>query len=147
MKNDQFALRDKGIATVVGFAISTQTSGILLIGSLFPIMILCIAYSVFRMMVPVIYTAISLEYKYGASNTYFLATTFLSVTISTEYVDELKSISTIQNPVERIRELRGVVRPLLGSGSRIVTVALVLVAFGQVIAPIILSLFFDWQFF
>lgn len=134
-------------ATVVGYAISSQKSGILLIGPLFPIMILCIAHSIFRLMVPVIYTAVSLEHKYGAPHIDFLATTFLSISMSTEYVDELKAISMNQDPVERIRQLRGVTRPLLGSGRNIVTTALVLVALGQFIAPVILSLLFKWRFF
>ena len=132
-------------ATIVGYAINMQISGILFIGSLFPIMIICVAHAIFRLMVSIIYTAVNLEQKYSVSNADFLATTFLSVTMSTEYVDELKNISLIQDPVERIRQLRGVARPLLGSGKGVITSALILVALGQIIAPIVLTMYFGWR--
>lgn len=131
-------------ATVVGYAISTQISGILFIGPLFPITIMCIAHTVFKLMLPIIYTAMNLEHKYDF-NIDFLATTFLSVAMSPEYVDELTAISSIQDPVERTKRLRGATRPLLGSGKRIITGALILIALGQIIAPIILSMHFGWR--
>lgn len=131
--------------TVVGYSISTQISGILLIGSLFPIMILYAIYTIHRKMLPALYTAVSLEHRYGGSDVDWLASTFLSTTISTEYVATLKTISSIQDPIERIERLRGVPIVFLGSGKGVTRIALILVAIGQVIAPVILSLSFGWR--
>jgi hypothetical protein len=62
-------------ATVVGYSISTQISGILLIGPLFPLMILYLGHMASKMIVPIVYTAVSLENNYGAPNVDFLAST------------------------------------------------------------------------
>lgn len=135
-------------ATVVGFAVSTQIAGILLIGPLFPIMIIVITSIVFRLAKPVVYTAVSLEHKYGDRSAAWLASTFLSSTVSTEYVAQLKEISSVQDSAERMRRLRSVPAPSFGGTDvRVTRVALIVIAVGQVIAPVVLSLCFGWRLF
>jgi hypothetical protein len=103
--------------TVVGYSISTQISGILLIGSLFPIMMHYTIYTIHRKMLPPLYTAVSLEHRYGGSDVDWLASTFMSTTISAEYVATLKTISSIQDPIKRIERLLDVPIVFLDLGS------------------------------
>jgi len=131
--------------TLIGYAISTQISGIIVIGAIFPIMILYIAFSVDRLMLPIVYTAISLEHKYGGGNTDWLASTFLSMVTPSENVDKLKAISVIQDPKERIRKLRTLKTPLVFGAQGTTCIVIALVALGQVVAPIVLTLAFKWR--
>lgn len=132
--------------TIVGYAISARIAGILLIGAIFPTIILGIMHSAGKWMLPIIYNAVSLESKYGGANIDWLASTLLSTIVSTEYVDRLRSISSIRNADERIAQLRRVPEPLLGIRSK-TRLTLILIAIGQVIAPAILSLVFGWRLF
>lgn len=131
--------------TVIGYAISTKNAGILLIGALFPIIIRRVAQFASKLMLPVIYSAVSLETKYGGAGEDWLASTFLGV-LSIEYIEELKSISTIQDTHQRMAKLRLSPLILFGKGSK-TRLILLLVTLSQIIAPVVLFLFFNWQLF
>ncbi|MBI3914341.1 MAG: hypothetical protein HY327_09185 [Chloroflexi bacterium] len=114
--------------TVVGYAMSTQVSGILFIGALFPLMIYYMFFIVNRLIFPMVYTAVSLEHKYGGDKSDWLATTFLGHIASQEYVTKLRTISALQDVKERNRQLRAMSLPLFGSGRGFTRAALVLSA-------------------
>jgi hypothetical protein len=135
-------------ATVVGYAISTQIAGILLIGPLFPIMIFVVSRIIFKLSLPTVYTAVSIEQKYGNTNGDWLASTFVSTTISPDYLNRLKTIASTQDSSERIKQLRSAPAPSFkGPGTGITKLALVLIMLGQIIAPFILSSYFGWRMF
>jgi hypothetical protein len=133
--------------TIVGYAVSTQISGILLIGALFPVLVVFVLNRVSRLTFPPIYTAVSLEQKYGGDSSDWLASTLLANTISAEYIEKLKKISVIQDNTERIKQLRSVAQPLVGSSKGLTRGVLILVAIAQVLAPIVLTAFFKWRLF
>ena len=133
--------------TLVGYAISSEIAGILLIGIIFPIMIFFILYRFSRFALPIVYTAVSLENEYGGLDIDWLASTFLSYNVSVKYVNTLKNIRSVQDPVERIKCLRNVKVPLIGKRKGIARFALILITLGHLIAPIILKLFLNWRLF
>ena len=111
------------------------------LGAFFPIMIIAVQLMANRRALPVIYIAISLEQKYGIANTDWLASTFIAVTISPDYLDRLKSIARDPNPTERIEQLKRVPIPLFkGIYAYLLPIGIVLVSLLQLIAP-----FFLWR--
>lgn len=125
-------------ATIVGYAMSKQTSGILFVGPLFPIVILLVANAIFRLSIPIVYTAVSLEHRYGEGDSDWLASTFLMFAASNTYVEEMKAICSIENHEERMKRLHSLYSPVFGKHSKM-RIALILVAIAQVFAPIVLS--------
>lgn len=132
--------------TIVGYAITERIASLLLIGALFPLGILYSIYAVYRLTLPVVYTIISLENKYGGLNANRFASTFLAFIRSPEYVDTLRSIGSVGDPWERIERLRHVSLPHLGSGKGIGRAMLISVMLGQIAASIVLAMFFNWRF-
>lgn len=136
-----------GDITLAGYALSARSSGVLIIGALFPLMALYQLHRFNRMMLPAIYTAVSLEQKYGGRDTDWLTSTLMSTFLSPESVETMVKISAEPNRVERIEKLRRVkIRPM-GGGKGFVRAGLVFVAIAQFIAPIILTLAFQWHLF
>ncbi len=133
--------------TIVGYALTTQIASVLLIGSIFPIAILFLIHLGRRAIVPIIYSALSIERNYGDCGADLLVSTFVAFTNSTEYVTELLTIGSIQDSKERFDKLQTVSRPWFRTGRPIGRIALVLVAVGHIIGPIILARFFNWRFF
>ena len=136
-----------GNITIIGYAFSTRSAGVLLVGVLFPILVFWLMQRFERMMLPVLFTAVSLEYRYGRSNADWLASTFLSAAVSPEALNAIQSISTEQDYTKRIERLRKVNISPMGKGKGLSRAGLLLVALGQVVAPIILALVFQWQLF
>ncbi len=136
-----------GDVTIIGYAISAQIAGIILIGIIFPLMTLYILYRMSRLAIPVIYTAISIENKYGGDDTDWLASTYASTMMTVEFVTKLKAISSIQDAAERTQQLRHLKAPLVGGSKGLTRIALVILAIGQIVAPVILALYFNWRLF
>lgn len=133
--------------TVVGYAISEQIASVLLIGAVFPIMIIYARNRVNRLMVPVIYSAISIEHEYGGTKSDWLMATFLALTNSPDYVEALVTLSAEKDKNQWIQKYREVRQPILGIGKGLTHTALILITFGQLILPVILALFFNWRLF
>lgn len=128
-------------ATILGYAFTTKIAGVMLLGAFFPIMIIAVQLMANRRALPVIYTAISLEQKYGITNTDWLSSTFISVTMSPDYLNRLKFIAAIKNPTERMEQLKRAPIPLFkGIYSYLLPIGIVLVSLLQFIAP-----FFLWR--
>lgn len=128
-------------ATILGYAITTKIAGIMFLGAFFPVMIIAVELMANKRALPVIYTAISLEQKFGIDNTDWLGSTFISVTMSPDYLKQLQNIAANTNPEERIEQLKHTPIPLFrGIYSYLLPSGIVLVSLLQLIAP-----FFLWR--
>lgn len=131
--------------TIIGYAISGQISGILLVGSLFPLAIIYVRKRVYNLMVPVAYVAVCLEQKYGDKNIDWLATTFaLHAGTSGLHIKDLMDIVDIADKNERIKKLRNFKITFRKSYTHL---GLILITLAQLIIPIILSFVFNWRLF
>jgi hypothetical protein len=131
--------------TILGFAISNQISGILLVGAIIPILLLYVAYGGSKFMLPVLYTAILLEKKYGERNTDYLASTFISTMISVDFLNRLQEISRIKNFDERTTTLKRQKFTLIYR--RKFRALLIFISIGQVAVAILLNIVFSWPLF
>jgi hypothetical protein len=135
-------------ATVAGYAITTQIASVWLIGPLFPIMILVVSVIVFRLMAPILLTAVSIEKRYQADNISWLASTFISAAVSPQYLNQLRDISYITDAEEVTRRLNLLPRPTFSAtGSRFTWIALVVLAAGQVLVALACWLFLGWRLY
>jgi hypothetical protein len=130
--------------TVIGFAISSKISGIVLIAGLFPLFIIYVAYGANKFMVPVIYTAVSIESKYGIQNEDWLASTFLSARLSPEILKRCQEISNVGKFEERIKAIRKQRIAFLYNKRFIVV--LVVLSLMHIGGAVFLSLVFKWKF-
>lgn len=135
--------------TVVGYAISEKIAGIIGIGSFFPLMIIGTAMLANEITLPIIYTAVSLEQKYGSEEMDWVASTFVSTIFSIEYLQKFKEISKISDPSERIRQLKLVKIPIFQKDKGIMRrssgIAFILFFAVQFILPFILHFWFGWR--
>ena len=132
--------------TVLGYAITQKISSVLLIGSVFPLMILFHLYVIRRFTMPVVYTAVSLEQRLGDFGGDWLFSTLMGFTQSAEYIDRLRDISLIEDHAEKIQRLHKMPLPRIGSGKHIGKLAVATVAVAQIVASMILTVFFNWRF-
>jgi hypothetical protein len=132
--------------TVIGYAMNTRIAGILFIGTLFPIMLWFLITRMNQMMLPVLFTALSLEHRYGDREGDWLASTFLSTLASPEYQEGLRRLTSIADRTERMTQLRQIPGPLTAKLGILPAVPLVGTA-GHLVMPVILSLFFGWRVF
>jgi hypothetical protein len=132
--------------TVIGYAMNTRIAGILCIGALFPIMLWFLVTRVNQLMLPVLFTALSLEHRYGDREGDWLASTFLSTLVSPDYPEQLRRLTSIADPIERLTQLRRFPGPLTTKLGPLPPIFLV-GAVGHLVLPVILSLFFNWRVF
>ena len=133
--------------TVIGYGISQEKAGIILIGTIFPMAVAYAIYRVNKMMIPVLYTAVRLEALFGEDEDDWLATTFLGSTASTAVMKALQEIKPGSTQETRLSELKQVKITVFGKGGGFTRIMLVIATVGQLIAPIVLTLFFGWEMF
>jgi hypothetical protein len=133
--------------TLVGYAMGRSLAGILLIGPIFPLGIITTVYVAGRMGLPLIYTYINLERKYGHDQADWLGRSFFSVFINHRWVERALKIGELPDWSQRFAEMRRLPLPVVGTGKGIIRACLGLVALGQVAAAFILWGFFDWDMF
>lgn len=131
--------------TILGFAISNQIAGLLLVDALIPLLMTFIARAADKLMLPVVYVAISLEAKYGKPNTDWLASTFVSNSLSIQYIKRIREISEIDDFEERTERLKRLRVPMIGSKG--VLFFALSVSLGQTLISLWLNQFFGWRFF
>jgi len=105
-----------GDITVIGYGVNARSAGVMLVGALFPILGIYITYRVNKLMMPVIYTAVTLEQKLGKEEADWLASTFVATVSSLELVNTMKQIGQEHDPSERLKKLRRVKLPIIGGG-------------------------------
>ncbi len=133
--------------TIIGYGISQEKAGIILIGAIFPMTVAYIIYRVNKMMIPVIYTAVRLEALFGEDEDDWLATTFLGSNTSSEVMKALQEIKPGSSQETRLSELRRVKITVFGKGSGFTRMMLVIATIGQFFAPVVLTAFFGWELF
>ena len=129
--------------TVIGYAISSQISGIFFVGAFIPLMMLLVINGAEKYMMVVLYTAVVLESKYGKRNTDWLASTYISVVSSSKLIKRLYEISQIDDYEERIGTLRKQRLAIVRRTS--FRFVLIVIAFAHVIVAFLLSSAFHWR--
>jgi hypothetical protein len=133
--------------TLVGYAISQQIAGILLIAPIFPLAIIATVLINARAALPMVYVYVNLERKYGHTYADWLGSTFFSFIMGTGYVEKLLEIGRLPDGQERFARLRKTPVPIVGSGRGLGRASVALVAVAEVAAALILWYFFDWRMF
>ena len=134
-----------GDITLVGYAFSNKSAGILLVGALFPIIILYLFRRFRKLALPALYTAVNLEQKYAGLGFDWLASNFISLAISHEALLSLQKICSEESDVTKRKMLMDENIPSLGRDKGLSRIALVFAILGHILAPIILIEFFQWQ--
>ncbi len=133
--------------TLLGFAFTNKSAGVFLAGALFPPMVLYLMSRFRKIILPYLYVAVSIEQKYGGSETDWMASTYLATNVSLESLQVFKKISNENNYEIKIERLKKNSIPLLGRGKGLSRATLIMAFLGQVTAPFILAYFFNWQLF
>jgi len=114
-------------------------------GSL-PLSMLFVGWTVSRLTIPFLYTAVRLEADFNAGDG--LVTTFLSFTESVTYIHEMQSIAKLEDAAVRVERLKHLAIPHLTRNGRIRgRFLLMLIAAAHVCASTSLSLWFGWPVF
>jgi len=132
-------------ATTVGYAVQQRFAGALWVGLIFPITMLIVIRVVFRLTIPVLGTAVSIEARYRDAEVSGLISTFLAVAVSPQFLDRLRAASTLEAEAERTKALAGIGKPYIFAGGRPVKLLLLLVILGQAVAPVFLWHFAGWR--
>jgi len=132
-------------ATMIGFSVSSQKSGIVFVAALIPLMMLIIIRGISKFMLPIIYTAITLETKFGRRNTDWLSSTFMAIAVSPEFVKNIQRMSQIDDYYERIAKLRKLKLELIDRPHFRLILMLIIIA--QITGGIILTTYFGWKLF
>jgi hypothetical protein len=133
--------------TLIGYAIGQRIAGILLIGPIFPIGIITTVLIAGRVGLPLIYTYVNLERKYGRDQADWLGRTFFPIMISLRFVVRALEIGELPGWSQRFAQMRRLPLPVVGTGKGIIRVCLVLVALGQIATAFVLWGYFGWQMF
>jgi hypothetical protein len=133
--------------TVIGYSLANKAAVVLMVGSLFPILIRYTVEAIGRLSIPVLYSAVSIEQRYGAHDVDGLISTFLSFTSSPEYVQKLRGIASVSGPncfTERMSQLRLLRRPRLSRRSLVSRWLPVIITIVQIGAGPILHFALGW---
>jgi len=95
-------------------------------------------------MMPVLYTAVSIESKYGIQNEDWLASTFLSARVSPEILKRCQEISNVGKFEERIKAIRKQRMALIYSKRFIAVLAIL--SLMHIAGAVFLSSVFKWKF-
>jgi len=131
--------------TILGFAISNKIAGIIFIAAVIPLIMILIILGSEKYMLPIIYTAISLEEKNGERNTDYLASTFVAAIISVEFNKELREISLIENSDDRLNTLKKQKMKIINK--RKLQLGLLFITILEIIVGILSYFYFGWRIF
>ena len=131
--------------TVIGYAISEQISGIILVGAIFPLMIIVSSWTSSRKLVSPIYTAYSIEKKYGGNYLGRLLTTSISIDLSPHIIIELEKVDSTGETEEKEKLLKKMWPPMYGRRFTLIDLFLLLTAIAEIVVPFILTKRFGWR--
>jgi hypothetical protein len=132
-------------AATVGYGLQQKLAGALWVGLVFPVAILLVMRLVTRLTIPVLATAVSIENKYGEHNVCGLMSTFLGVTVSHEFLEQIRSAALLPTEPARLKALAKLSRPYLFAGGQPTRRLLQLVIVGQAICPPVLWRWAGWD--
>jgi hypothetical protein len=138
-----FAVAD---ATVVGYSIQQRLAGVMWAGVVFPFCMLLLIRIIVGLSIPIVATAVHIEARYQDAGTHGLVSSFLAFSVSTEFVEELRTAMTSATERERARAL-GKLKPYLHGSGRRVRLTLMAVLVAQTVVPILLWKFAGWSLF
>jgi hypothetical protein len=131
--------------TIIAVALSTKIAGFLVLGSIFPFSIYISFRSIGKRMIPIVYSAIILEKQYLPQNNEGLISTYLATILSTQYINDLISISTIMDQEKKFKRLRKVRVPI--SNNSTIRILILLVTGVQIAVAYVLTAYFNWSLF
>jgi hypothetical protein len=131
-------------ATTVGIAVQQQLAGIIWVGVIFPITIYLIIRTVFRLTLPILATAISIEGEYRDPAIPGLMSTFAALAISPTFFERIKSVTAIKSEAARLKALADLQRPSFGGISHTKWLLIVIIV-GQLAAPFLLYHYAHWR--
>jgi hypothetical protein len=131
--------------TIIGYAVSNKIAGMGVVGAFMPLAMMLVISGAGRLMLPVIFTAISIEKKFANQNGSWLMSTLYSTFASADFTQRLEAISKIENPEERMKSLLSL---RLNKTDRILyRLILILLALLQLAAAFLLNSVYGWRFF
>ncbi len=131
--------------TIIGYATSNKIAGIGVVGAFMPLAMMLVISGAGRFMLPVIFTAVSIEKKFVKHNDSWLMSTLFSAVASTDFINRLEAIGKIENPAERIKSLLSL---RLNRIDRFVyRLILISISLLQLVAAILFNLVYGWRFF
>jgi len=130
-------------ATTVGYAVQQQLAGIIWVGAIFPLTIYLIIRTVFRLNLPILATAVSIESEYPDTAVMGLMSTFTAMAISPTFFERLRSATAIEPEAARLKALLALRRPSFG-GIGHTKWLLIVIGIGQLVAPFLLCHFAHW---
>ena len=104
-----------------------------------------VVYGSGRFMVPILYTAVVIEDKYGKRNFDWLASTYLSVIVSTSFIKQLRDISQSKDYEQRVEKLRKQRLSMVDKNN--FRVLLLVISFMHVLVAVLLVWKFNWKMF
>ena len=130
--------------TLTGYAIREKSMGIMLIGIIFPIALIIISKIIKRLITPVIFTGYQLEKQFGPDHP-LLITTFV------RFLSKPSAIALDEILEKDIEEQTKLLQDFhrefsLTKGKHFASIMYV-VTFGQLLVPILLYYFFNWNMF
>ena len=100
---------------------------------------------IIQLTIPVLATAVSIETKYKETDLGGLISTFVAVTISHEFLEQLRSAGMLNTEPGRAKALANLRKPYLFVGGRSLKRLLLLIIIGQAVVPILLWQFAGWS--
>lgn len=130
-------------ATTVGYAVQQQLAGIIWVGLIFPVTMYFVIRTVFRLTLPVLATAISIEREYRDPAVLALMSTFAALAVAPESFERIETAIGIKQEAARLKALARLKRPSFG-GAGHTKWLLFLIILGQSAAPPLLFEFAHW---
>lgn len=133
--------------TLIGYAINTKSAGIIFVGSIIPIIILIVGYTVKKLMVPIAFTAIYLESRYGDKDGTYLASTFIYFILNQKTISRLKKIADEEDKNKRLQLLKKINTNFHWTPHGIISIVVFIIFIGQISLPLILAYYLGWKFY
>lgn len=136
------------VVTLIGFSISARSSAIMMLGAIFPIVLLYAITRTCKSILPVIYAALSTESRYGGLDEDRFASVYFGFLLRPEVISQIKALINLPDAQERLNRLRSMPSSATDGalgGRGLARPGLVLVALGQLAVALALLFFGGWN--
>lgn len=133
--------------TVIGYSIHEKMCGVIFIGVVFPIMMMLVRRTIRRSMIPILFTGLTLENKYGSPDNDWLISTYLNFNHGSSFVQLLLEINTLKTKEEKIQQLKFVHSQSYTKLKNPLFIILLSIVIGHIVGPIILHHYFRLPYF
>lgn len=136
-----------GDVTVTGVALNTKVAAAIGLGAVFPLAMVYVGSSVFRLSIPLIYCAVRIETIHSRDRTGGLMSTFIAFTQSAGYLREMQAIArdeSLESQTKRLKKIKApAIRASIISG-RLIMFGLAIL---HVVVAAVLCVKFGWPLF